>query len=103
MTSNTWTQIILYFVALAVLAKPLGWYMARVFEGKPCCGMDRVLGWLERAIYRVSGIDPKEEMSWRKYTVAVLLFNAVGFLAVYVLLRLQGVLPLNPKGFAGNS
>jgi potassium-transporting ATPase potassium-binding subunit len=103
MTSNTWTQIILYFVALAVLAKPLGWYMARVFEGKPCCGMDRVFGWLERAIYRVSGIDPKEEMGWRKYTVAVLLFNAVGFVAVYALLRLQGVLPLNPKGFAGNS
>lgn len=103
MTSNTWTQIILYFVTLAVLAKPLGWYMARVFEGKPCCGMDRVFGWLERAIYRISGIDPKEEMGWRKYTVAVLLFNAVGFVAVYALLRLQGVLPLNPKGFAGNS
>jgi K+-transporting ATPase ATPase A chain len=103
MTSNTWTQIILYFVVLALLAKPLGWYMARVFEGQPCCGMDRVFGWLERSIYRFARIDPKEEMGWRKYTVAVLLFNAAGFLAVYALLRLQGVLPLNPKGFAGNS
>src|SRR5262249_3050020 len=89
--------------ALAALAKPLGWYMARVLEGQPCCGMDRVFGWLERALYRVSGIDPTEEMGWRKYAAAVLLFNAVGFLVVYALLRLQGVLPLNPKAFAGNS
>ena len=61
---------------LALLAKPLGWYMARVYEGKPCCGMDAHLGWLERGIYRVAGVDPQEEMGWRKYAVAVLLFNA---------------------------
>ena len=61
MTSNTWTQIILYFVALAVLAKPLGWYMARVFEGKPCCGMDRVFGWLERASIASRALIPRKK------------------------------------------
>jgi K+-transporting ATPase ATPase A chain len=92
----------LYFVVLALLAKPLGAFMARVYEGKPC-GLDGALGWLERLIYRVSGIDPTEEMGWRKYTVAVLLFNGVGFLAVYALLRLQGHLPLNPQQFPANT
>jgi K+-transporting ATPase ATPase A chain len=102
MTSNNWIQLILYFGVLAALAKPLGLYMARVYEGKPC-GLDRALGWLERGLYRFCGIDPTREMGWRQYTVAVLLFNAVGFLAVYVLLRLQGVLPLNPQGFGPNT
>ena len=58
MTSNDWIQLVLYFVVLAALAKPLGWFMARVYEGKPC-GLDRALGWLERGIYRVAGIDPQ--------------------------------------------
>ncbi|HEX3600226.1 MAG TPA: potassium-transporting ATPase subunit KdpA [Lacipirellulaceae bacterium] len=102
MTANDSIQIALYFAVLALLAKPLGAYMARVFEGKRC-GFDRALGWLERGIYRVAGVNSHEEMGWRKYTVAVLLFNAVGFLAVYALLRLQGVLPLNPQQFPGNS
>ena len=52
-------------------------------------------------IYRLAGVDPKEEMAWRTYAVAMLLFNAVGFVAVYLLQRLQGVLPLNPQGSAG--
>lgn len=102
MTTNDWIQIALYFGVLLALTKPLGAYMARVFEGKPC-GLDRVLGPIERLIYRISGIDPKEEMSWKKYTVVMLLFNAVGFLAVYLILRFQAVLPLNPQGFAENS
>ncbi|HEX4413546.1 MAG TPA: potassium-transporting ATPase subunit KdpA [Lacipirellulaceae bacterium] len=103
MTSNDWIQLILYFAVLAALAKPLGWYMARVYQGERCCGMHRVFGWLERSIYRVAGIDPTEEMSWRKYTVAVLLFNAAGFVAVYGVLRLQHVLPFNPQHFPANS
>jgi K+-transporting ATPase ATPase A chain len=74
--------------------------MARVYEGKPC-GLDRALGWLERLLYRLSGIDPAKEMSWRSYAVAVLAFNGLGFVFLYGLLRLQGVLPLNPQGFAG--
>ena len=103
MTSNDWIQLTIYFVVLALLAKPLGWYMARVYQGETCCGTERVLGWLERGIYRLAGVNTQEEMGWRKYTVAVLLFNAVGFLAVYALLRLQGLLPLNPQGFPANS
>jgi K+-transporting ATPase ATPase A chain len=102
MTTNNWIQLFLYFAVLAALAKPLGWYMARVYEGKPC-GLDGALGWLERGVYRVAGIDPQQEMGWRQYTVAVLLFNAVGFLAVYTLLRLQGMLPLNPQEFPANT
>ncbi len=100
MTSNAWMQLILYFAVLGLLAKPLGWYMARVYLGQPCCGMERVFGWLERSIYRVANIDERHEMGWRQYAVAVLLFNAVGFFAVYALLRLQGMLPLNPQQFA---
>jgi K+-transporting ATPase ATPase A chain len=103
MTTNVWIQIVLYFGVLALLAKPLGWYMARVYEGHPCCGMDRVFGWLERGIYRVGGIDPKEEMGWRKYAVSVMLFSGISFLALYALLRLQDMLPLNPQGFAANT
>jgi K+-transporting ATPase ATPase A chain len=102
MTLNDWIQLALYFVVLAALAKPLGAYMARVYQGQPC-GLDRALGWLERTIYRVSGIDPKEEMTWQRYTIAVLLFNAAGFFALFGLLRLQGALPLNPQGFPNNS
>jgi K+-transporting ATPase ATPase A chain len=103
MTSNDWLQIVLYFGVLALLAKPLGWYMARVYQGEPCCGMERALGWLERGIYGVSGINPRQEMNWRWYAACVLAFNAVGFVAVYALLRLQGMLPLNPQGFAASS
>ena len=96
MTANDWIQLGLYFVVLVALVKPLGWYMARVYQGQPC-GLDRVFGGLERIIYRLAGVDPKHEMGWRQYAVAVLLFNALGFLAVYALLRLQGWLPLNPQ------
>jgi K+-transporting ATPase ATPase A chain len=93
----TWLQLFLYVAVLVALVKPLGAFMARVYEGRPC-GLDRALGWLEHLTYRLAGIDPKAEMTWRTYAVATLLFNAVGFVAVYLLLRLQAVLPLNPQG-----
>src|SRR5262245_16986021 len=99
MTANSWIQLLLYLGVLAALAKPLGAFMARVYEGKPC-GIDRLLGWCERGIYRLAGIDPQVEMGWKTYAAAALLFNALGFLAVYAILRLQGMLPLNPQGFA---
>jgi K+-transporting ATPase ATPase A chain len=92
----------IYFAALLLLVRPLGLYMARVYQGQPC-GLERVFGWLERGIYRVAGVDPTQEMGWRRYTEAVLLFSAIGFVFLYGLLRLQGALPLNPQGFAGNS
>ncbi|MCC6167619.1 MAG: potassium-transporting ATPase subunit KdpA [Caldilineaceae bacterium] len=98
MTVNGWFQIAIYLIALIAPAKPLGWYMARVYEGHPI-GLDRVLGPVERLFYRLSGVRPGDEMSWKVYAVAMLLFNAAGLLVVYLLLRLQGALPLNPQGF----
>ncbi len=102
MTSSGILQLALYFVALLALAKPLGAYMARVYEGRPC-GLDRALGWLERLIYKVSGIRADEEMDWKTYALAMLLFNLAGLLAVYALQRLQGWLPLNPEGLGAVS
>ena len=97
MTINGLVQIGLYFVVLLALAKPLGWYMARVYEGQPC-GLDRVVGPLERLIYRLCGVRQTEEMDWKTYGIAMLLFNAMGLVALYALQRLQGFLPLNPAG-----
>ena len=102
MTANGLIQIGLYLVILIAAAKPLGAYMARAFEGKPVV-LDCVLGPVERLIYRVSGVRPDDEMSWKVYTLAVLLFNAAGLLVVYALQRLQGSLPLNPRDFPGVS
>ncbi len=96
MTANAIFQLVLYVVVLLALAKPLGAYMARVYEGRPC-GLDAVLGWLERLIYRLSGVRRDEEMGWKTYAATMLLFNLAGLLAVYGLQRLQGVLPLNPQ------
>ena len=70
-------QIGLFLAVLVLLVKPLGWYMARVYEGKPC-GLDWAVGWLERLIYRLCGIDPTEEMAWTTYAKAMLVFNLLG-------------------------
>jgi K+-transporting ATPase ATPase A chain len=85
-------------VVLIALAKPLGAYMARVYEGRPF-GLDRVLGPLERLIYRVSGVCADEEMGWQTYAWAMMVFNLAGLLAVYALQRLQSLLPFNPQSF----
>ena len=100
MSTNAWIQLAVFLIVLVALVKPLGWYMARVYEGQPC-GIDRVLGWLERGIYRLAGVDAQSEMGWKAYAVALLLFNAAGLLFVYALQRLQGVLPLNPQNLDG--
>ncbi len=90
-------QIGLYLAVLIALVKPLGWYMARVYQGEPI-GLDRVLGPVERMIYRLSGVRRDDEMDWKGYTVAFLLFSVVDFMFLYALLRLQQFLPLNPRG-----
>ncbi len=100
MTANGFLQVGIYVVVLLALAKPLGAFMARVYDGKTTF-LDPVMRPLERLVYRLSGIDPEEGMTWKTYAVAMLLFNALGMLAVYALQRLQGLLPLNPQGFAG--
>jgi len=102
MTGNGIFQLTLYVVVLLLLAKPLGVFMARVYEGRPC-GLDGALGWLERLIYKVSGIRPQEEMGWKTCAATMLLFNLVGLLAVYLLQRVQGILPLNPAGLGAVS
>ena len=93
----SWLQLILYLVVLLLLAKPLGSFMAKVYQGQRTF-LDRALGPIERFIYRVSGVNPDEDMNWKTYAIAVMLFNVLGLLAVYALQRLQGVLPLNPEG-----
>ena len=102
MTANGYLQIGLYLVLLALVAKPLGKYMANVLEGKPC-GLDRLLGWCERLIYRVAGVDSKAEMTWRRYAIAMIWFSGVGLLALYGLQRMQDKLPLNPQNLAATT
>jgi len=102
MTANAMFQLAIYLIVLLALAKPLGAYMARVYEGRPC-GLNGVFGWLERLIYKLSGVRPAEEMGWKTYAATMLLFNLAGLLAVYGLQRVQGVLPLNPQQFGAVS
>lgn len=93
-----WLQILFYLTVLFALVKPLGGYMARVYQNERVV-LDPILDPVERFIYRASGVDSKTEMNWKTYAVAMLLFNAIGLLAVYFLQRTQGFLPLNPQGF----
>jgi K+-transporting ATPase ATPase A chain len=102
MMPNGYLQLAVYIVVLLALVKPLGAYMARVYEGKRLA-LERVLGWLERLIYRVSGVTPTVEMGWKDYAIAMMLFNLVGLLAVYLLQRFQGGLPLNPQALGAVS
>jgi K+-transporting ATPase ATPase A chain len=94
--NTAWLEIIAYFAVLSALVKPLGWYMAQVYQGKPC-GLDRVVAPLERLLYRLAGVNRNEEMTWRRYAVALLLFNLLGLFVVYGLQRVQQYLPMNPQ------
>jgi K+-transporting ATPase ATPase A chain len=102
MTANGYLQFALYLVVLLALVKPLGWYMARIYEGQPAW-LNQLGGPLERLIYRVCGVRSDEEMDWKRYAVAMLLFNFLGLLAVYALQRVQAMLPLNPQALAAVS
>jgi K+-transporting ATPase ATPase A chain len=102
MSANGIFQLALYVVVLIALAKPLGAYMARVYQNQPFW-LQKALGWLERLIYRWAGVRQTEEMGWRTYAATMLLFNLAGLLAVYMLQRLQGILPLNPQGLGAVS
>lgn len=100
MTVLGWLQIVLVLGAVLACAWPLGLYMARVFGGEKTL-LSPVLLPVERGFYRASGFRPDKEQSWLAYTLAMLTFNALGFLILYALMRLQSVLPLNPQGFVG--
>ena len=92
-------QIVIFFVVLLLLVKPLGSYMAKVYQGNRTF-MTPVLEPVERFIYRISGIRSNREMDWKTYAVAMLLFNIAGLILLYLIQRLQGILPLNPLGLA---
>jgi potassium-transporting ATPase potassium-binding subunit len=95
MTAIGWIQIILYCAIVAALAKPLGWYMTRVFNGERTF-LSPILRPVEAGIYWLGGVDERREQHWLTYTVAMLLFHVGGFLIIYALMRLQAVLPFNP-------
>ena len=99
MAANAFLQVAFYLVVLIALAKPLGAFMARVYEGRRTF-LHPVLRPVERLIYGASGVREDEGMTWKTYALAMLLFNALGLFVVYFLQRLQGVLPLNPAGMA---
>jgi K+-transporting ATPase ATPase A chain len=99
MTSNSFLQIAIYLGVLLLCVKPLGSYMARVYEGEPVL-LGKVFGPIERLFYRLSGVKSDSEQTWKQYAVGMLLFSVAGLFTVYALQRLQGVLPLNPQGLA---
>ena len=90
-------QLSLFLAVLLAFVKPLGYYMARVYTGQPCL-LDRLLGPFEGWIYRVCGIRPEGEMTWKEYAAAMLLFNAAGWFLLYLIQRCQVFLPINPQG-----
>lgn len=96
MTLNGWLQIALFIAAILLLAKPMGSYMTAVFERRKTF-LDPILRPFERVLYRVSAIDPDEEMRWTQYAVAMLVFSAATLLLTYVIERLQAYLPWNPQ------
>ncbi len=95
MDGNNTFQLALFLVVLLVLSLPLGWYLARVMEGKS--RVNRYFGGIERIFYRLCGISGEAEMDWKQYAIAAVLFNFIGMLCVYLIQRAQQWLPLNPQ------
>ncbi len=99
MTFNGWAQIVVFCAVVALITRPLGGYMTRVFSGERTF-LSPILAPVERSFYRVAGIDSRQEQHWLGYTAAIVLFHVFGFVILYAILRLQGVLPFNPAGQA---
>jgi K+-transporting ATPase ATPase A chain len=99
--SNSWLQLGLFVCALAAITKPLGLYLVKVLDGEGETWLDRLVKPIERATYRICGIDPKAEQGWMAYTLSLLAFSLVGMLFTYFILRFQDHLPLNPQGLPG--
>jgi K+-transporting ATPase ATPase A chain len=98
MTVQGWFQIVLFFVVLTALTPLIGGYMARVFGGERVF-LTPVLGPVERLFYRLMRTDPEREQDWKGYARTVIVFNLLSFLALYLILRTQGIHPINPQGF----
>jgi potassium-transporting ATPase potassium-binding subunit len=99
MTLSGWIQILVFFGLLLLLVKPLGGYMAKVFAGDRTI-LSPVLKKVELGIYRLAGIEQEKEMNWKVYSLAVLIFSMVGIIFLFILQRVQNILPLNPSGFS---
>ena len=95
MTSLELLKIVVYFLLILAVTKPLGLFMRRVFSGEKTF-LDPLLRPVERLVYRIGGVDERREHDWMQYTIAMLLFSAVGLLLTYAIQRFQHVLPLNP-------
>lgn len=100
MTVNGWLQILIYFVLLLLITKPLGVFMARVYNRERTF-LDPVMRPVERLIYKLTGVDENREMRWTEYAAAMLLYSAVSMIALFALQRLQGYLPFNPQHLPG--
>src|SRR3954470_10981573 len=100
MTINGWLQILLFLAVVLALTKPLGIFMTHVFTGG-LTFLHPVLRPVERLIYKLTGVKEEEEMRWTEYATAVLLFSLVSMIVLFLIQRLQGVLPLNPQGLPG--
>jgi K+-transporting ATPase ATPase A chain len=100
MTINGWLQILIFFALIVAVTKPLGIFMTHVFNRERTF-LDPALRPVKRLIYRLTGVDETREMRWTEYAVAMLLFSVVSMLVLYLLQRLQGVLPLNPQHLPG--
>jgi potassium-transporting ATPase potassium-binding subunit len=99
MSLNGWLQIALFIALILLLAKPMGLYMTRVFERRRTW-LDPLLVPCERLLYRITGVDPNEEMRWTQYAVAMLIFSVATLVLTYVIQRVQQFLPLNPQHLA---
>jgi K+-transporting ATPase ATPase A chain len=95
MTPNGWLQIAFFSICFLLVAKPLGLYLVRVFDGSV-----RWLRPVENLLYRISGVNPQEDQHWTRYAAGMLLFSGASMLLTYVALRVQHLLPLNPQAFA---
>jgi len=100
MNEFRWLPLMVYLTILLLTVKPLGGYIARVLEGEHTF-LSPVLSPFEKFVYRIGGIDTRDEMNWKTYTIAVLLFNFLGFIFLFILLQVQYLLPLNPQSLAG--
>src|SRR6184192_3856022 len=103
MQASGWIQFALYFIALALITKPMGLYLLQVLDANGRTWLDPVVRPLERVTYRLMGVDSSKEHDWKQYTLAMLLFSLVGCLFTYAILRLQNILPLNPQGLGSVS
>src|SRR5438477_6603931 len=102
MTLNGWLQIAVFFLLVLAITKPLGIFMAKVFNRERTF-LDPVLRPLERLIYRLTRVNEESEMPWTEYAIAMLLFSTVSMLLLYLMQRLQGFLPFNPQKFGAVS